>query len=105
MRHASSVTQTKISLYDFIECSAQTSTGFLYKCLSKTTGDIVIIRVITVLEMDEIEDTLKEVRQAMNGLKDQHATVFDCFIYTGNLYIVLEYFENGSLMDLVYLSY
>ena len=69
--------------------------------MSKATGSIVIVKVMTIFDMEELEDIIAELMACCNKPSEYHGKVFDCFIFTSNLYLVLEYFENGSLMDLV----
>ncbi len=75
--------------------------GVPSKSLSKSTGSIVIIKVMTIFEIEELDEIINEMKDFCNKTNDYHGKVYDSFIFSGNLYLVLEYFENGSLMDLV----
>ena len=68
---------------------------------SKHSAKIVILRVVTVLEKEDLDEVISELNQRCKKQSKWFGKVEDCFIYQSNLYIVEEYFENGSLMDLV----
>jgi serine/threonine protein kinase len=59
------------------------------------------VRIITVFEMEELEEIIGELMKITQKVSDYFGKVYDCFIYSCNLYLVMEYFENGSLMDAV----
>lgn len=61
----------------------------------------MLIRVMTVFELSEMEEMLPEVRGMVNIKHESYGQIYDAFIYSGNLYLVVEYFPNGSLADLV----
>lgn len=61
----------------------------------------MLIRVLTVFELEEMEEILPEVKGMVNIKNECYGQIFDAFIYSGNLYMVVEYFPNGSLADLV----
>ena len=61
-----------------------------------------MIKVITIFDEEEIEGMVTDIKTSCTKANQYHGKVFDCFIYTNNLYLVLEHFENGSLMDLVF---
>ena len=69
--------------------------------LSKVSGNIVIIKVMTIFEHEELDEIITELKGSCNKSSEYLAIVHDCFIFAGNLYLVMDYFENGSLMDLV----
>lgn len=68
---------------------------------SKISAKIVILRVITVLEKEDLDEVISEINQRSKKQSKWFGKVEDCFVYQSNLYIVEEFFENGSLMDLV----
>lgn len=51
--------------------------------------------------MDELEEIITELKKIVPQESEYFGKVYDCFIYSINLYIVMEYFESGSLMDAV----
>lgn len=51
--------------------------------------------------MEELEEVIGELKSITRNESDYFGKIFDCFIYSSNLYLVMEYFENGSLMDAV----
>ena len=59
------------------------------------------MKVITIFDEQELEGVVKDIMGSSSKANHHHGRVLDCFIYNNNLYLVLEYFENGSLMDLV----
>ena len=89
--------------------------------LCKESGDVVAIKTITVFDVDDINDVVNELKKNIGdarrrlkgggrGLEMGHsaesgqefeARIFDVFCYAGNLFLVLEYFEYGSILDLV----
>jgi serine/threonine protein kinase len=83
------------------------STSGKWKIISlrKTTGQNVAVRIITVFEMDELEEIIGELKKITQKESEYFGKVYDCFIYSCNLYLVMEYFENGSLMDAVIENY
>lgn len=69
--------------------------------LRKSTGETVVVRILTIFEMDELEEIITELKRIVPQESEYFGKVYDCFIYSINLYIVMEYFESGSLMDAV----
>lgn len=61
------------------------------------------IRVVTVFDQEELEEMIGELRECCLQVGDHLGRVYDAFILSSNLYLVTEYFENGSLRDLVLL--
>lgn len=56
---------------------------------------------MTILEADLVSDVIKELQPQLNKEDKCLAKLYDVFSYKGNLFLVTEYFENGSLGDLV----
>jgi len=69
--------------------------------LSRLSGEIVAMKIITIFDADELEGVVSDIKASGHKPAVLHGKVLDCFIYTNNLYLVLEFFENGSLADLV----
>lgn len=93
--------EMKIKEYDFLERICQTSTGTIYKCFSKKTGQIIAMNILTFFELNELEDVNREI-QALKGFRSKYlGQIYECFIHNGKLFLSLEYFPAGSLLDMV----
>jgi serine/threonine protein kinase len=69
--------------------------------LCKSSGKLVSVKVLTVFEMDDMKDIMNELMKKINKTGEFEAQLYDVFCYNGNMFLVLEYFENGSIKDLV----
>jgi serine/threonine protein kinase len=93
--------EKKIKEYDFLEKIRQTSTGSIYKCLSKKTGQIIAMNILTFFELTELEDVSREIAQ-LKGFRSKYlGQIYDSFMHNGKLFLSLEYFPAGSLLDMV----
>ena len=80
------------------------------KSLERNTGKIVAIKVIDIFEekiLNQINQEIQtEIKQRKYSAKygeinDNVVNIYNSFIYSSKLFITLEYFEHGSLHDLM----
>jgi len=69
--------------------------------LWKSKGEVIAIKIITVFDSDIISDIINELTANYIGADHPYGRLYDAFSYKGNLFLVQEYFENGSIGDLV----
>ena len=62
---------------------------------------MVAIKLVAIFDLQTLKKIQKELTEAIGGVSQWMAGLYDCFSYLGNLYVVTEYFENGSLLDIV----
>ncbi|KAM3136419.1 hypothetical protein pb186bvf_011554 [Paramecium bursaria] len=85
--------------YDIL-CAIDQSTQYssVYKAIDKKTGRIVAIKVINLVNQNDLAVALStyKIRPFKNICQ-----VFVCFGQDGKLFIVMEFFAGGSLKDLI----
>lgn len=77
--------------------------GTVYKAMNNSTGEFVAIKQIPLEDQsrDSVQSVLQEI-DLMKKLNHKHIVKYlDHKITKNHLYIILEYIENGSLLDLV----
>lgn len=93
--------EIKIKEYDFLEKIRQSSSGVIYKCFSKKTGQIIAMNILTFFELNELDDVNREI-QVLKGFRSKYlGQIYESFIHNGKLFLSLEYFPAGSLLDMI----
>lgn len=80
------------------------TTGKIYKCLNRRTGILVAIKIFEIFNEEELNDINNEYKEDLSASKEitnSTVKIIEYFIFCGRLFLVMEYFENGSLMDLI----
>ncbi|GAB7364144.1 hypothetical protein MBLNU230_g4695t1 [Neophaeotheca triangularis] len=105
---------TNVPPYEFIELIGKGSFGRVYKCLSKKTGTLVAVKIISVDDSDfaahplDKDETLKDFRKEvsiLHQLKEKKAQnvnmIHEAFDLHSQLWIVSEYCTGGSVRTLM----
>lgn len=105
---------TSVPPYEFIELIGKGSFGRVYKCLSKRTGTLVAVKVISVDDSDftahplDKDETLKDFRKEvsiLHQLKEKRAKnvnmIHEAFDLHSQLWIVSDYCTGGSVRTLM----
>jgi len=76
--------------------------GYVCKALDTHTNTLVAIKIINLEDAgDEVEDVHQEIAVMSNISCPQLTKYFSSFVHGANLWIIMEYLEAGSLLDLI----
>lgn len=76
--------------------------GYVCKALDKHTNTLVAIKIINLEDAgDEVEDVHQEISVMSNISCPQLTKYYASHVYGENLWIIMEYLEAGSLLDLI----
>jgi serine/threonine protein kinase len=93
------------SKYDFLCRIGEGGYGFVCEALDKTSQTHVAIKVINLDDVsDEVESVHREIRIMSNISCAQLVSYYESYEMDRRLFIVMEYLEAGSLLDIIKLT-
>jgi sporulation-specific protein 1 len=91
-----------IRLYDIKECVGRGNFGDVFKAISRTSNQIVAIKVINLEESDDEIDVLVQEIKFLSQLKSKYITnYYQTYVRDVSMWIVMEYCGGGSCADLL----
>jgi serine/threonine-protein kinase 24/25/MST4 len=76
--------------------------GYVCKAQDRLTGSLVAIKIINLEDAgDEVDDVHQEIAVMSNMNCPQLTKYFSSYVLGVNLWIVMEYLEAGSLLDII----
>lgn len=91
-----------------VKAFTEDSINGLFISMERKTAKIVAVKVIDIFDEKILKEVNKEICNEIKRINNEKkesgenmAEIYDSFIYDGRLFIILEYFEHGSLADLL----
>lgn len=77
--------------------------GSVFKCLHKATGQVVAVKILSLEEYDDnIADVQQEISILRKACESAHVVgVYGSFVVESDLWIVMEFMNGGSILDLM----
>lgn len=88
--------------YEMLTKIGKGAYGYVCKALDTHTNTLVAIKIINLEDAgDEVEDVHQEISVMSNINCPQLTKYFASYVYGANLWIIMEYLEAGSLLDII----
>lgn len=89
----------KYKQFDFLSEISRNNMSKVFKVLDTKDSLIKCVKVISGVPIDQLSKINRKINQNLN--KENTIFIFESFIYQNELYLVQEFIENGSLLDIL----
>ncbi|KAL4432339.1 hypothetical protein ABPG74_011098 [Tetrahymena malaccensis] len=91
--------------YDFLSQIGKGATCKVYRCKNKQNGQECAMRVIRMLNHDQIEKTKMEILLMNESKNNNIVQYYKSYIYMDVIFMAIEYMNAGSLTELIYSNF